>query len=108
MEINRAHQEGRAWDYDWGTWSTALVSASLVAPDHVATCINEFGAAVRVLLDVSAARHSIKDPLTLEEIGRAFAPAAKAQVALVNAMRDSLGMRQPLEAAVGGVPVPTP
>jgi hypothetical protein len=108
MEISRAHQDGRGWDYDWGGWSTALVSASLVAPDHVAACINEFGAAVRILLDASAARDSIKDPLTLEEIGRAFAPAAKAQVTLVNAMRDSLGMREPLAAPVGGVPVPTP
>ncbi len=105
MEISRAHQDRRGWDYDWGDWSTALVSASLVAPDHVAMCINDFGGAVQVLLDASAARNSIEDPLTLNEIRRAFAPAAQAQVTLVNAMRESLGMHEPLTAPVGGTPV---
>jgi len=105
MEISRAHQDERGWDYDWGGWSTALVSASLVAPDHVAMCINEFGDAVQVLLDASAARDPVKDPLKLDDIRRAFAPAAKAQVSLVNAMRGSLGMREPLAAPVGGTPV---
>jgi len=106
MEINRAHQDRRGWDYDWGGWSTALVSASLVvAPDHVAMCINDFADAVQVLLDASAARNSREDPLTLNEIRRAFAPAFQAQVTLVNAMRESLGMHQPLTAPVGGTPV---
>jgi hypothetical protein len=107
MEISRAHQDRRGWDYDWGSWSTSLVSASLVAPDHVATCINDFGGAVQVLLDAAAARSSIEDPLTLDDIRRALAPAAKAQVTLVNAMRDSLGMHEPLAAPVGGTPVRT-
>jgi hypothetical protein len=107
MEISRAHQDRRDWDYDWGSWSTALVSASLVAPDHVAMCINDFGDAVQVLLDASGARNSVEDPLTLDEIRRALAPAAKAQVALVNAIRDSLGMHEPLTAPIGGTPVRT-
>lgn len=105
MVISRAHQDRRGRDYDWGDWSTALVSASLVAPDHVAMCINDFGDAVKVLLDASAARNSIEDPLTLNEIRRAFAPAAQAQVTLVNTMRESLGMHEPLTAPVGGTPV---
>jgi hypothetical protein len=105
MEINRAHQDRRGWDYDWGGWSAALVSASLVAPDDVARCINDFGDAVQVLLDAAAARNSIEDPLTLDEIRRATSPGATAQVTLVNAMRKSLGMREPLTAPVGGAPV---
>jgi hypothetical protein len=105
MVISRAHQGRRDWDYDWGGWSTALVSASLVAPDLVARNINDFGDAVQVLLDAAAARNSTKDPLTLEEIRRAFAPAFEAQVTLVNAMRESLGMHEPLTAPLGGTPV---
>ena len=68
-------------------------------------CINDFADAVQVLLDASAARNSREDPLTLNEIRRAFAPAFQAQVTLVNAMRESLGMHQPLTAPVGGTPV---
>jgi hypothetical protein len=107
MEINLAHQGRRDWDYDWGSWSTALVSASLVAPDHVAMSINDFGDAVQVLLDASAARNPIEDPLTLDEIRCALTPAGQAQVTLVNAIRDSLGMHEPLTAPIGGTPVRT-
>jgi hypothetical protein len=105
VEISRAHQDRRGWDYDWGGWSTALVSASLVAPDHVARCINDFGDAVRVLLDAAVARNSIEDPITLDEIRRATSPGAKAQVTLVNAMQESLGMGEPLTVPIGGTPV---
>jgi hypothetical protein len=81
------------------------VSASLVAPDHVARRINDFADAVQVLLDAAAARNSIEDPMTLDEIRRATSSGAKAQVTLVNAMRESLGMREPLTVPIGGVPV---
>jgi hypothetical protein len=105
MEINRAHQDRRGWDYDWGGWSSALVSASLVAPDRVVRRITDFGEAVQVLLDAAAARDSIKDPMTLDEIRRATTPGAEAQVPLVNAMRESLGRHEPLTVPVGGSPV---
>jgi hypothetical protein len=105
MEINRAHQDRRGWDYDCGGWSTALVSASLVAPDSVAKCITDFADAVAVLLDASRARNPTEDPLTLEEIRDAVTPGARAQVLLVNAMRQSLGMREHLTTSLGGVPI---
>lgn len=102
MEINRAHQDRRGWDYDWGGWSASLVAASLVAPDRVARRIDEFGQSVQVLLDASAARNSQADPLTLEEIRTAMLPSARAQVALVNAIRESIGRRDRLTFNLGG------
>jgi hypothetical protein len=105
MKLNRAHQDRRRWDYDWGAWSTALISASLVAPDRVATLINDFDDALQVLRDAAKARNPKEDPLTLDEIRDAAAPGASAQVRLVNAMRESLGMRERLTMPVGGAPV---
>jgi hypothetical protein len=102
MEINRAHQERRDWDYDWAGWSASLVAASLVAPDRVARRIDEFARAVQVLLDAAGARDSQADPLTLEEIRAAMLPSAGAQVALVNAIRESIGRRDRLTFSLGG------
>jgi hypothetical protein len=90
MEINRAHQDLRGWDYDWGGWSAALLSASLLAPDDVAKRLDEFGRAVRVMLDAGAAKDPINDPMSRDEFRRAILPATEAQVLLVNAMRNSL------------------
>jgi hypothetical protein len=102
MEINRAHQERRDWDYDWGGWSASLVAASLVAPDRVVQQIDEFGRSVQVLLDAAAARDSHADPLTREEVRAAMLPSAKAQIALVNAIRESIGRRDQLTVNLGG------
>jgi len=102
MEINRAHVGRRGWDYDWGGWSASLVAASLVAPDEVARRIDEFGVAVQVLLDASAARDPLVDPLMPEEIRAIMVPLAWAQVALVNAMRGSIGRRDRLNFNIGG------
>jgi hypothetical protein len=108
MEISRANQDKRGWDYDWGGWSAALLSASLLAPDDVAGRLDDFGRAVQVLLDATAASNSIDDPLTLEQLRQAMQPAAQAQVALVNAMRRSLGRRTRLSVPFGGTPVGPP
>ena len=105
MVINRAHQDRSGWDYDWGGWSAALVSASLVAPDHVARSLEDFGHAVRVFLDAGAAKDPINDPMTLGQIRDALSPARDAQVLLVNAMRKSLGRREPLTVIFGGSPL---
>jgi hypothetical protein len=78
------------------------VAASLVAPDDVARRIDEFGRAVQVLLDAAAARDSLADPLTPEEIRTAMVPSARAQVALVNAIRKSVGRRARLTVNLGG------
>jgi hypothetical protein len=102
MEINRAHHDRRGWDYDWGGWSASLVAASLVAPDEVARRIDEFGEAVQVLLDAAAARDPLADPLMPEEIRAIMLPLATAQVALVNAMRASIGRRDGLSFNIGG------
>ena len=102
MEISRAHQDRRGWDYDWGGWSASLVAASLVAPDRVARRIDEFAESVQVLLDAAAARDVRVNPLTPEEIRAAMLPSARAQVALVNAIRESIGRRDRLTSSLGG------
>jgi hypothetical protein len=107
MEINRAHQDRRGWDYDWGAWSAALLSASLLAPDHVARRLDDFGRAVQVLLDATGAKDAVNDPMTREEFRRAISPATEAQVLLVGAMRKSLGRRDQLTVPFGGTPVRT-
>jgi hypothetical protein len=102
MKINRAHQDRRGWDYDWGDWSAALLSASLLAPDGVARRLDDFGHAVQVFLDAGAGKDSISDPMSLDELGRAILPATEAQVLLINAMRKSLGRRDRLTVPFGG------
>lgn len=91
MELSRAHYDRRPKDYDWAEWSAALVSASLVAPKAVAEAIDNFGSAIRPFLDAVAERDSVKDPVTQEEFARANQGPAKAQQALVNAIRQSMG-----------------
>ena len=105
MMLTRAHADRKRWDYDWGAWSTALISTSLVAPDHVAALIGDFDDAIRVLRETASARNPTEDPMTRDEIRELGAPGARAQVLLVNAMRKSLGMREHLTEPVGGVPV---
>jgi hypothetical protein len=102
MEISRAHEGRRDWDYDWGGWSASLVAASLVAPERVARRIDEFGRSVQVLLDAAAARDVRANPLSPEEMRAAMLPSATAQVALVNAIRESIGRRDRLTYNLGG------
>jgi hypothetical protein len=91
MALKRAHYDRRPKDYDWAEWSAALVSASLVAPKAVAEAIDSFGSAIEPFLDAVAGRDSVKNPVTEEEFYRASQEPAKAQRALVNAIRQTMG-----------------
>lgn len=98
MAIKRS-TAGGGWDYDWGEWSAALTAASIVAPADVATEIDAFGRAVGVFLDRTA---RVGGTLTAEQFEEASVAPARAQVALVNAMRRSLGNPGPLTFSLGG------
>jgi hypothetical protein len=102
MTISRAHAGRIGWDYDWGAWSASLITASLLAPPAVARRIDEFGRGIQVFLDATSARNSITDPASRSELVRAAAPAAAAQLELVNAIRASLGRRGALSEPLGG------
>jgi hypothetical protein len=91
MELKGAHYDRRPKHYDWAEWSAALVSASLVAPKAVAEAIDNFGRAIQPFLNAVAGRDSVKDPLTEEEFDRESQEPAKAQRAVVNAIRQSMG-----------------
>ncbi|MEU1843955.1 MULTISPECIES: hypothetical protein [Micromonospora] len=103
MILRRAHLGRTGWDYDWGAWSAALMSASLVAPPAVAAEIDRFGRAVHGLLDATAGVDTTTAPLSQEQFERAMAAPARAQLDLVNAMRRSMGRQQgPLSVWLGG------
>ncbi|MFI7213021.1 hypothetical protein ACIBP4_00470 [Micromonospora maritima] len=103
MILRRAHLGRTGWDYDWGAWSAALMSAGLVAPPTVATEIDRFGEAVQGLLDATAGVDTTTAPLSQEQFERAMAVPARAQLELVNAMRRSMGRHQrPLSVWLGG------
>jgi hypothetical protein len=102
MVLKRAHAARSGWDYDWAEWSAALVSASLVAPSDVAAAIDGFGRAIDPFLAVAGV-DPVEHPLTLDEFERASLGPAKAQLALVNAIRRSLGKDQgALPVWIGG------
>ncbi|MEU8157301.1 hypothetical protein AB0B94_26890 [Micromonospora sp. NPDC048986] len=103
MILRRAHLGRTAWDYDWGAWSAALMSASLVAPTAVTAEIEKFGHAVQRLLDFAAAVDTTTAPLSQEQLEQAMVAPTRAQLALVNAMRRSVGRSQgPLSTWLGG------
>ncbi|MEU0546655.1 hypothetical protein [Micromonospora sp. NPDC005979] len=103
MILRRAHLGRTAWDYDWGAWSTALMSASLVAPNAVATAIDDFGRAVRGFLDATADVDTTTTPLSQGDFEQAMVVPAQRQLDLVNAMRRSMGRHQrPLSVWLGG------
>ncbi|MFG2049555.1 hypothetical protein ACGFIW_19240 [Micromonospora sp. NPDC048935] len=103
MILRRAHLGRTGWDYDWGAWSAALMSASLVAPSAVTAEIDKFGQAVQRLLDVSTGVDTTTAPLSQEQFDQAMVAPARAQLALVNAMRRSVGRNQgPLSTELGG------
>jgi hypothetical protein len=91
MALRRAHVDRSPVDVDWGAWSAALTSASLVAPLSVARAIDAFGRAVSVFLDAVSTRNPVEDPVDEELLTEASRPAAAAQLALLNAIRRSLG-----------------
>ena len=91
MIMSRAHAERSGWEYDWARWSSALASASLVAPAPVAEEIDRFGAAVGVFLRVAGdGRDPRTAPIDREEFDRIMRAPGKAQLALVNAIRLSM------------------
>jgi hypothetical protein len=103
MILRRAHLGRTSGDYDWGPWSAALMSASLVAPVTVADQIDKFGQAVNGFLHATAGVDTTATPLTEDQFDRAMVAPARAQLALVNAMRRSLGRDQGLLAVwLGG------
>ena len=77
------------------------MSASLVAPDDVVAAIDGFGQAIDPFL-AAAAGNPVQHPLTVEEFERVSVGPAKAQRALVNAIRRSLGRQRPLAVWIGG------
>lgn len=110
MELKRAHADRRAWDHDWGSWSAALVTGSLVAPAGVASRIDDFGVAVEEFLDtVARGIDTTTAPLSDEQFQRASVALAVAQLALVNTIRTSFDRRhRPLPRPLGGAPVDSP
>jgi hypothetical protein len=90
MTLRRAHADGKGWNYDWGEWSSALMAASILSPADVAEEISKFGAAINSFLNV-AAHGTTTSPLSPEEFERARRAPAQAQLALVNAIRRSVG-----------------
>jgi len=90
------------WDYDWGAWSAALVTASLVAPVAVVSRLDAFGAAVQVFLDTAGAAPSTIAPLDAAGLAAAIAPAERAQIDLVNAIRASVNAGGRLTVPLGG------
>ena len=76
---------------DWGAWSVSLTSASLVAPLGVARAMDAFGSAVGVFLDAVATRDPVANPVDEEGLTEASRPAAAAHLALLNAIRRSMG-----------------
>jgi hypothetical protein len=100
--LRSAHWARSGWDYDWAVWSSALVSASLVAPAEVASEIDDFGNAVGRFLN-KAAVDARTDALSMDEFAQAMLGPAKAQLSLINAIRRSLARDQgALSTALGG------
>ncbi|MEQ4302476.1 hypothetical protein ABNF97_13955 [Plantactinospora sp. B6F1] len=91
MALRRGHLARTPVDVDWAAWSVSLTSASLVAPLSVARAISSFGNAVGVFLGTVAARDPVTDPVDEEGLTEASRPAAVAHLALLNAIRRSMG-----------------
>jgi hypothetical protein len=91
MALRQAHLSRTPVQVDWAAWSVSLVSASLVAPLSVARAIDSFGTAIAVFLGQVASRDPVTDPVDEEIMTAASRPAAAAHLALLNAIRGSVG-----------------
>lgn len=91
MALRRSHLDRAPVEVDWAAWSAALTSASLVAPLEVARAIDGFAKAVAVFLGRVASRNPVTDPVDEKGLTEASRPAAQAHLALLNAIRRSLG-----------------
>jgi hypothetical protein len=91
MALRRAHLDRTPVDVDWAAWSVSLTSASLVAPLRVARAIDAFGRAVGAFLDAVATRNPATNPVDENALTQASRPAAAAHLALLNAIRRSIG-----------------
>jgi hypothetical protein len=91
MVLRQAHLSRTPVTVDWGAWSVSLTSASLVAPLAVARAIDVFGAAVGVFLSAVSTRDPVANPVDEEILNAASRPAAVAHLALLNAIRRSMG-----------------
>ena len=91
MILRRAHGDRTPADVDWAAWSIALTTTSLVAPAEVARAIDGFGRAIQVFLDALADRDPVRNPIDLDQLGKAAIPAGVAHLALLNTIRRSLG-----------------
>ncbi|MEU4792644.1 hypothetical protein AB0F95_23355 [Micromonospora tulbaghiae] len=79
------------------------MSASLVAPSAVTAEIDQFGQAVQRVLEVTTGADTTIAPLSQDQFEQAMVAPARAQLALVNAMRRSVGRKQgPLSTWLGG------
>ena len=103
MALRRGHLDRTPVDVDWGAWSVALTSASLVAPLGVARAIDAFGHAVGVFLDAVSTRDPVANPVDEDLLTEASRPAAAAQLVLLNTIRRSMGSTlQDLPFYLGG------
>jgi hypothetical protein len=103
MALRQAHLARTPVHVDWAAWSVSLTSASLVAPKSVARAIDAFGRAIAVFLSQVAGRDPVVDPVDEEALTAASRPAAAAHLALLNAIRQSLGRAlEPLSFYLGG------
>jgi hypothetical protein len=91
MALRQGHSARIPITVDWGAWSAALTTASLVAPLSVARAIDSFGDAVGGFLDAVSSRDPVTNPVDEDVLNEASRPAAAAQLALVNAIRRSMG-----------------
>jgi hypothetical protein len=91
VALRQGHAAHLPVTVDWGAWSAALTTASLVAPLRVARAIDAFGDAVGVFLDAASSRDPVTNPVDEDTLNEASRPAAAAQLALVNAIRQSVG-----------------
>jgi hypothetical protein len=102
MTLRRAHLDRHPADVDWAAWSVSLTSASLVAPVAVAKAIDAFGEAIAVFLDKVASRDPVTSPADDQAMFEASRPAAAAHLALLNAIRRSLGSLGEVPFYLGG------
>jgi len=91
MTLRQAHAARRPADVDWAAWSVSLTSASLVAADDVARAIDRFGQAINGFLDRIGQHDPAKNPMDDKGFNDAATPAAEAHLAVLNAVRRSLG-----------------